>query len=243
MSLRHSFPQVSNALGSVNPVKRLTQLAKAVGAWVLVDGAQGIAHGSVDVQDIGCDFYAFSGHKLFGPTGIGVLWDKQDTLADWPVWKTGGEMISEVTYQDTRWNVLPYKFEAGTPNIAGAIGMAAAVRWFSNLDMQAVKTHEEQLLSRATKLVSEIDGLKIIGTAPNKIGILSFVIEGGHSADIGFLLDRQGIAIRTGHHCAEPLMNRFGITGTARASFSLCNTLDEVDKLFVGLQKVIKMLN
>jgi len=237
-----AFPHVSNALGTINPIKRLCQQAKASGAWVLVDGAQGIAHGPVDVQDIGCDFYAFSGHKLFGPTGIGVLWGKQALLAEWPVWKTGGEMISEVTYQSATWNSLPYRFEAGTPHIAGAIGMATAVRWFSDLDMNAVETHELALLNRATEQAEEFDGLSIVGSAANKIGILSFNIKEGHSADVGFLLDQQGIAIRTGHHCAEPLMGRFGITGTARASFSLYNTLDEVDALFIGLHKIRNML-
>lgn len=237
-----AFPHVSNALGTVNSVKKLCQQAKAVGAWVLVDGAQGIAHESVDVQSLGCDFYAFSGHKLFGPTGIGVLWGRHELLANWPVWKTGGEMISEVTYQDAQWNTLPYRFEAGTPNIAGAIGMAAAVSWFSSLDMEAMKNHESALLARATEQAQCFDGLRIIGSTANKIGILSFIMKGGHSSDIGFMLDRQGIAVRTGHHCAEPLMSRFGITGTTRASFSLYNTIAEVDALFVGLEKAKKML-
>ncbi len=237
-----AFPHVSNALGTVNPVKRLCQQAKAVGAWVLVDGAQGIAHGPIDVQSLGCDFYAFSGHKLFGPTGIGVLWGRQELLADWPVWKTGGEMISTVTYQNAQWNTLPYRFEAGTPHIAGAIGMAAAVNWFSSLDMAAMQSHESALLARATEQAQHFEGLRIIGSATHKIGILSFIIEGGHSSDIGFMLDRQGIAVRAGHHCAEPLMARYGITGTARASFSLYNTIAEVDTLFAGLHKVKKML-
>lgn len=237
-----AFPHVSNALGTVNPVKKLCQQAKAVGAWVLVDGAQGIAHGPVDVQSLGCDFYAFSGHKLFGPTGIGVLWGRQELLVDWPVWKTGGEMISTVTYQNAQWNTLPYRFEAGTPHIAGAIGMAAAVSWFSSLDMVAMQNHESALLARATEQAQRFEGLRIIGSAINKVGILSFIIEGGHSSDIGFMLDRQGIAVRTGHHCAEPLMARFGITGTARASFSLYNTIEEVDTLFAGLHRVKKML-
>jgi cysteine desulfurase/selenocysteine lyase len=237
-----AFSHVSNALGTVNPVKKLCQQAKAVGAWVLVDGAQGIAHGSVDVQNLGCDFYAFSGHKLFGPTGIGVLWGRQALLADWPVWKTGGEMIATVSYQNAEWNTLPYKFEAGTPHIAGAIGMAAAVNWFSSLDMAALQEHEAALLARATEQAEDFEGLRIIGSASHKIAILSFIIEGSHSSDIGFMLDRQGIAVRTGHHCAEPLMARYGITGTARASFSLYNTIAEVDILFSGLQKVKNML-
>jgi len=237
-----AFPHVSNSLGTINPVKQLTAKAKAVGAWVLVDGAQGIAHGAVDVQDLGCDFYAFSGHKVFGPTGIGVLWGKASLLAEWPVWQTGGEMISEVSYQDAHWNVLPYRLEAGTPHIAGAIGLGAAIRWFSQLDLEAVAIHEKALIQRATDLAEGFEGLTIVGNAPDKTGVLSFVMSEGHPADIGFLLDRQGIAIRTGHHCAEPLMNRLGVPGTARASFSIYNTLDEVNTLFEGLKKVRMML-
>ncbi|MYM63004.1 SufS family cysteine desulfurase [Pseudomaricurvus sp. HS19] len=237
-----AFPHVSNSLGTVNPVAELTALAKQAGALVLVDGAQGVAHGNVDVQALGCDFYAFSGHKIFGPTGIGVLWGRQELLAEWPVWITGGEMIATVTYQDAIWNQLPYRLEAGTPHIAGAIGLGEAVRWFSQLDMVAVAAHEQALLQKATELAASIEGLKLIGTAKHKVGVLSFVMAGGHPADIGFLLDRQGIAIRTGHHCAEPLMNRLGVPGTARASFSIYNTLEEVDVLFEGLRKVQMML-
>lgn len=237
-----AFPHVSNSLGTINPVKQLTAKAKAVGAWVLVDGAQGIAHGAVDVQDLGCDFYAFSGHKVFGPTGIGVLWGKASLLAEWPVWQTGGEMISEVSYQEASWNTLPYRLEAGTPHIAGAIGLGEAIRWFSKLDLNAVAVHEKALIERATDLAQAFEGLTIVGNAPDKTGVLSFVMNEGHPADIGFLLDRQGIAIRTGHHCAEPLMNRLGVPGTARASFSIYNTLEEVDALFEGLKKVRMML-
>lgn len=237
-----AFPHVSNSLGTINPVKLLTEKAKGVGAWVLVDGAQGIAHGAVDVQDLGCDFYAFSGHKVFGPTGIGVLWGKKSLLEEWPVWQTGGEMIAEVSYQDARWNVLPYRLEAGTPHIAGAIGLGEAIRWFSELDLDAVAQHEQGLITRATELAEAFEGLTIVGSAKNKTGVLSFVMDEGHPADIGFLLDRQGIAIRTGHHCAEPLMNRLGVPGTARASFSIYNTLEEVDALFDGLKKARTML-
>lgn len=237
-----AFPHVSNSLGTINPVKLLTEKAKGVGAWVLVDGAQGIAHGAVDVQDLGCDFYAFSGHKVFGPTGIGVLWGKKSLLEEWPVWQTGGEMIAEVSYQDARWNVLPYRLEAGTPHIAGAIGLGEAIRWFSELDLDAVAQHEQGLITRATELAEAFEGLTIVGSAKNKTGVLSFVMDEGHPADIGFLLDRQGIAIRTGHHCAEPLMNRLGVPGTARASFSIYNTLEEVDALFEGLKKARTML-
>lgn len=237
-----AFPHVSNSLGTINPVKVLTEKAKKVGAWVLVDGAQGIAHGAVDVQDLGCDFYAFSGHKVFGPTGIGVLWGKKSLLEEWPVWQTGGEMIAEVSYQDASWNQLPYRLEAGTPHIAGAIGLGEAIRWFSELDLDAVADHERALIERATALAEEFEGLRIVGNAKNKTGVLSFLMDEGHPADIGFLLDRQGIAIRTGHHCAEPLMNRLGVPGTARASFSIYNTLEEVDALFEGLKKVRTML-
>lgn len=237
-----SMPHVSNALGTVNPVQELTALAKAQGAFVLIDGAQGVAHGHVDVQAIGCDFYAFSGHKLFGPTGIGVLWGREEVLENWPVWLTGGEMIATVSYQEATWGELPNRLEAGTPNIAGAIGLAAAIEWFSALDSVAMQAHENALLARALELSENVPGMKIVGNAPQKIGILSFIIEGAHPADIGFLLDQQGIAIRTGAHCAQPLMKRLGVPGTARASFSIYNTLDEVDALFAGLKKASMML-
>ena len=237
-----AFPHVSNALGTVNPVKELVQMAKRYGALVLVDGAQGIAHGGVDVQDLGCDFYAFSGHKLFGPTGIGVLWGRKSILADWPVWLTGGEMIADVTYQTATWGNLPNRLEAGTPHIAGAIGLGAAVEWFSGLDLAAVQAHEKSLIDAAMKQAKDIEGMRLIGTAANKVGILSFVMDNAHPADVGFILDRQGVAIRTGDNCAQPLMNRLGINGTARASFSLYNTLDEVDAFFVALRKAQSML-
>jgi cysteine desulfurase/selenocysteine lyase len=237
-----AFPHVSNALGSINPVKDLCRQARAAGAWTLVDGAQGIAHEPVDVQNLGCDFYAFSGHKLFGPTGIGVLWGRESVLADWPVWQTGGEMIATVTYEDAIWGELPGRFEAGTPNIAGAIGLGKAVEWFSSLDMPAVMAHETALIQSATEQAQAFEGQRIIGSAKNKIGVLSFVMAEGHPADVGFLLDRQGIAIRTGHHCAEPLMGRLGVPGTARASFALYNTLEEVDQLFAALAKVKNLL-
>ncbi|UTA49173.1 cysteine desulfurase [Simiduia sp. 21SJ11W-1] len=237
-----AFPHVSNSLGTVNPIEDMTRAAKAVGAWVLVDGAQGIAHGGVDVQAIGCDFYAFSGHKMFGPTGIGVLWGRAELLAEWPVWQTGGEMISEVTYQDAKWNTLPYRLEAGTPNIAGAIGFGAAVSWFASLDLQALQAHEQKVLAYAHARAADCEGLQIVGTAPNKAGVLSFLMAGGHPADVGFLLDRQGVAIRTGHHCAEPLMNRLGVPGTARASFSIYTDTADIDALFTALEKVKTLL-
>lgn len=237
-----AFPHVSNSLGTVNPIKWMTEQAKKFSAWVLVDGAQGIAHGNVDVQDIGCDFYAFSGHKIYGPMGIGVLWGKEELLADWPVWQTGGEMISTVTLQDATWNVLPYRLEAGTPNVGDAIALGEAIRWFSELDYAEIAAHEKALMARATELAKEFDGLRMIGEAEDKVGAFSFVLDQGHPADIGFLLDRQGIAIRTGDHCAQPLMARFGVPGTARMSFSIYNTIEEVEQFFKALKKVHMML-
>ncbi|AFU98154.1 aminotransferase class V-fold PLP-dependent enzyme [Simiduia agarivorans] len=239
-----AFPHVSNSLGTVNPVGTMVAKVRELAprALVLVDGAQGVAHGGVDVQALGCDFYAFSGHKLFGPTGVGVLWGRESILAEWPVWQTGGEMISSVSYQSAEWNRLPYRLEAGTPNIAGVIGLGEAVRWFGELDLAGLQSHEAALLARAEALATDFDGLRVVGTAPQKAGVLSFLMDGGHPADVGFLLDRQGIAIRTGHHCAEPLMNRLGVPGTARASFSIYNRLDEVDALFAALDKVRFML-
>ncbi|MBA6328289.1 SufS family cysteine desulfurase [Colwellia sp. MB02u-6] len=237
-----ALPHVSNALGTVNPVKELTALSKEKGALVLIDGAQSIAHGNVNVSDIGCDFYVFSGHKLFGPTGIGVLWGKKEVLQDWPVWQTGGEMIATVTYESSTWGGLPNRLEAGTPNIAGAIALAAAIDWFTSLNLSAVQAHEQALMASALEQAQAFEGLTIIGNAPNKMGVLSFILKGCHPADIGFLLDRQGIAIRTGEHCAQPLMRRLNLPGTARASFSVYNTLEEVDALFIALKKVQNML-
>jgi len=237
-----ALPHVSNALGTVNPIKALTAQAKKIGALVLIDGAQGIAHGNVDVSDIDCDFYVFSGHKLFGPTGIGVLWGKEVVLQDWPVWQTGGEMIAQVTYESSTWGELPNRLEAGTPNIAGAIGLGAAINWFTSLDLSAVQAHEQALMARALKQAQAFNGLQVIGNAPNKIGVLSFILHGSHPADVGFILDRQGIAIRTGDHCAQPLMRRLNVSGTARASFSLYNTFEEVDALFIALKKAQNML-
>ena len=237
-----AFPHVSNALGTLNPVKLLTAKAKEHGALVLVDGAQGIAHGGVDVRDIGCDFYAFSGHKLFGPTGTGVLWGRANVLQDWPVWLTGGEMIADVTYQDATWGELPNRLEAGTPNIAGAVGLAAAVNWFSALDTHAVQAHEKALLASAHEQADAFEGMRIVGTAPAKMGVMSFILDGIHPADVGYILDQQGVAIRTGDNCAQPLMKKFNIPGTARASFSIYNSLDEVDVLFSALRKAHMML-
>ena len=238
-----AFPHVSNALGTINPVKVMTAKAKRFNAWVLVDGAQGAAHGWADVQEIGCDFYVFSGHKVYGPMGTGILWGRASLLESWPVWRTGGEMISTVTLQKSTWNVLPYRFEAGTPNVGAAIAFGKAVEWFSNLDHNAVIEHEMALLNYATKLANDFEGLTIIGNAAHKISVLSFILDVGHPADIGFLLDKQGIAIRTGDHCAQPLMTKFNVPGTARVSFALYNTFDEIDALFIALKKVKVMLS
>ncbi|MFC4698952.1 aminotransferase class V-fold PLP-dependent enzyme [Glaciecola siphonariae] len=237
-----AVPHVSNALGTVNPIKDIAKKAKQNGAWVLIDGAQGIAHGDVDVQAIGCDFYVFSGHKLFAPTGVGVLWGRKSLLETWPVWQTGGEMISDVEYQTATWGELPNRLEAGTPNIAGVIGLGAAVEWLSNLDIPALQAHERDLLAYASERVKEIKGMKIVGTAPEKIGVMSFQLQGAHPADIGFILDKQGVAIRTGDNCAQPLMKRLGLPGTARASFSIYNTRADIDRLFDALKKAQTML-
>jgi cysteine desulfurase/selenocysteine lyase len=237
-----ALPHVSNALGTINPIMEISKKAKDKGAWVLVDGAQGIAHGDVDVQEIGCDFYAFSGHKLFGPTGVGVLWGRKEILETFPVWQTGGEMIDDVNYQDATWGALPNRLEAGTPNIAGVIGLGAAVKWLSTLDIKAMQAHEQDLLAYATQCAQEVEGMRIVGTAPNKIGVMSFQLDNAHPADIGFILDKQGVAIRTGDNCAQPLMKRLGLPGTARASFSIYNTRKDIDQLFEALKKAKQML-
>ncbi len=237
-----ALPHVSNALGTVNPIVEISKKAKQKGAWVLVDGAQGIAHGKVDVQEIDCDFYAFSGHKLFGPTGVGVLWGRKEILEEWPVWQTGGEMIADVNYHDATWGALPNRLEAGTPNIAGVIGLGAAVTWLSTLDLDAMQAHEQDLLEYATQCAQKLEGMRIVGTAPNKIGVMSFQLDNAHPADIGFILDKQGVAIRTGDNCAQPLMKRLGLPGTARASFSIYNTRKDIDQLFEALAKAKKML-
>jgi len=239
-----AMPHISNALGTVNAVQKLTAQIreKAPHALVLIDGAQGVAHGGVDVQAIGADFYVFSGHKLFAPTGVGVLWGRKSVLADWPVWLTGGEMIASVTYQDATWGELPNRLEAGTPNIAGVIGLGAAVNWLAAQDLVAMQAHEKLLLARALEFAEQLPAMRVVGAAADKVAILSFVLEGAHPADIGFLLDRQGIAIRTGEHCAQPLMRRLDVPGTARASFSIYNTEQEVERLFAGLKKAQSML-
>jgi cysteine desulfurase/selenocysteine lyase len=229
---------VSNSLGTVNPVEDMVRDAHKVGAKILLDGAQAIAHWDIDVQALDCDFYVFSGHKLFGPTGLGVLYGKEALLNAMPPYQGGGEMILHVSFEKTTYNVLPYKFEAGTPNIAGAIGMAAAVDYLHGLDRIALAKHEDALLARANELAAQTDGIRIIGTSKNKVSVLSFLIEGAHPHDVGTLLDQQGIAVRTGHHCTMPLMDQFKIPGTVRASFTFYNTLEEVDALFKAIEKV-----
>jgi len=228
---------VSNAIGTVNPVARIIEMAHAVGAKVLVDGAQAVAHWPLDVQALGCDFYAFSGHKLFGPTGIGVLWGREELLDAMPPFLGGGEMIETVSFEGTTWNTLPFKFEAGTPNIAGVIGLGAAIDYLSALDRGAAAAHELSLLQYTLELAQDIEGLQRIGNPREAVGIYSFLLEGCHPSDVGMLLDQQGIAVRTGHHCAQPLMTHFGIPGTARASYSIYNTREDVDALFEGIRK------
>lgn len=229
---------VSNSLGTINPVTEIIRKAKAVGAITLIDGAQAISHFPVDVQALDCDFYAFSGHKVFGPTGIGVLYGRQQLLDSMPPYQSGGEMIERVTFEQSTWSQLPYKFEAGTPNIGGAIGLGKAIHWLANQDRGALQAHEEQLLQYLNQRASETKGLKQIGTATSKVAVLSFLLDGGHPNDIGQLLDQQGIAVRTGHHCTMPLMDRLGIPGTVRASLSVYNTHDDIDALFNALDKV-----
>lgn len=232
---------VSNVLGTVNPVAELVAKAKSVGALTLLDGAQAVPHYRPDVQALGCDFYVFSSHKLFGPTGIGVLYGREQLLEELPPYQFGGEMIERVSFDRTTWNTLPYKFEAGTPAIAEAVGLGAAIDYLNGLDRQAIEAAEQTLLAKANGLVDSIPGMAVIGTARNKVPVMSFKIDGLHPSDIGTLLDQQGIAIRTGHHCAMPLMDFYGVPGTARASFAFYNTLEEVDQLFTALQKIQRL--
>ena len=233
-----SISYASNALGTINPVKKMIEMAHAYGAEVLLDGAQASAHLPIDVQDLGCDFYAFSGHKMYGPTGIGVLWGKGDILDNMSPYQGGGEMINYVTFEATEYAPLPHKFEAGTPNIAGAIGLGAAIDYLGSLDMDAITAYETHLLHYATAAVESIKGFNIIGTAHHKVPVLSFVHGTIHSHDIGTILDSEGIAIRSGHHCAMPLMDFYGVAATSRISLSFYNTVQEIDRCIVALQKV-----
>jgi len=234
---------VSNALGTVNPVVEIASRAHAAGALLLVDGAQAVAHFPVDVQALGCDFYAFSGHKLFGPTGIGALWGREDLLEAMPPFLGGGEMIERVSFAGTTFNHLPFKFEAGTPNIAGAIGLAAAIDYLSSLDRSGAAAHEAGLLALTLELAGEVPGLERVGAPAEAAGIFSFLLAGSHPSDLGMLLDEQGIAVRTGHHCAQPLMERFGIPGTVRASYSIYNTQDDVQRLFEGIRRAARLFD
>ena len=233
---------VSNALGSINPIKDIVRLAHARNIPVLVDGAQAAPHLAIDVQDLDCDFYAFSGHKVYGPTGIGILYGKAALLEAMPPYQGGGDMISSVTFEKTIYNRIPHKFEAGTPHISGVIGLGAAIAYVNEIGLPAIAAHEHELLTYATRTIGSIPGVRVIGTASQKAGVLSFVIEHIHPHDIGTILDQEGIAVRTGHHCAQPVMDRFGIPATARASFALYNTTREIDALAAGIEKVKEFL-
>ncbi len=234
---------ISNALGTINPIENMINLAHEYGAKVLIDGAQATSHTSVDVKNLNCDFYVFSGHKLFGPTGIGVLYGKEDLLEKMPPYQGGGDMIKMVTMKETQYNELPHKFEAGTPNISGVIGLGAAIDYVNKIGLENIENHEKQLLDYANQMASEITELKFVGTAKNKTSILSFTLDGIHPHDVGTILNNDGIAIRTGHHCAMPVMEYFQIPATSRASFSFYNTHAEVDVLIEGINKCSKVFN
>ncbi|MFN8428600.1 MAG: cysteine desulfurase [Spirosomataceae bacterium] len=238
-----SVVHVSNALGTINPVKEIIEAAHKIGAKVLIDGAQASSHIDIDVQNLDADFYAFSAHKLFGPTGMGVLYCKKELLEAMPPYRGGGEMIKEVTFEKTTYADLPYKFEAGTPNIADVVAFKAAIDFINDLGKKNIAAYEDELLKYATEKLSEIEGLTIVGQAKEKVSVVSFILDNIHPQDVGIILDQQGIAVRTGHHCTQPLMKRFNIPGTIRASFSVYNTFEEIDRLVEGVKKVIKMLS
>ncbi|WP_170228022.1 SufS family cysteine desulfurase [Vicingus serpentipes] len=233
---------VSNTLGTINPVKEIIKKAKAIGAFTLIDGAQAVPHKKVDVQELDCDFYVFSGHKMLGPTGVGILYGKEAILNSLPPYQGGGDMIKTVTFEKTTYNELPHKFEAGTPNIVGGIALAAAIDYMNNIGIHNIEAYEHELLTYATEKIKQIEGLRIIGEAKQKASVLSFVVDGTHPSDIGMIIDKLGVAIRTGHHCTEPLMNRLNVPGTARASFAFYNTTEEIDIFIEGLKRAIKML-
>lgn len=238
-----SITHVSNTLGTINPVEAIIEKAHQHGALVLIDGAQSVQHMKVDVQKLNCDFYVFSGHKVFGPTGVGILYGKRKVLEMMPPYQGGGDMITKVTFEKTTYNELPFKFEAGTPNISGGICLATAFEYLNKMDMEAIEKYEKQLQSYAQKELLKIDNVRIIGTAENKTSVVSFVVENIHPFDIGTLLDKQGIAVRTGHHCTQPLMDRFKIPGTVRASFAFYNTFEEIDAFIIALKRAIQMLS
>ena len=229
---------VSNALGTINPVRRIIEMAQAWKVPVLVDGAQAVPHLKVDVQELGCDFYTFSGHKVFGPTGIGALYGKAEWLEAMPPFQGGGDMISSVTFEKTIYNEVPYKFEAGTPNIAGVYGLGAALEYVEQIGLANIASYEHALLAYATEAIQQIAGVRILGTAREKAGVISFILEGVHAHDVGTILDREGVAVRTGHHCAQPVMDRFGVPATVRASLAFYNTKQEINVLAAGLQRV-----
>ena len=237
-----AITHVSNTLGTINPVKEVVDFSHKLNTPVLFDGAQSVPHMKVDMQDLDCDFYAFGGHKMFGPTGIGVLYGKKNWLEKLPPYQGGGDMIKTVTFEKTTYNDLPHKFEAGTPNIAGGIGLGAAVDYLNEIDWESVYEYERDLLEYATSQLVQIEGIKIIGTSEDKVGVLSFVHEKAHHYDIGTILDQLGVAIRTGHHCTEPLMRRFNVSGTARVSFAFYNTKEEVDIFVLALKRALKMI-
>lgn len=237
-----SITHVSNTLGTINPVKEIIKLAKEAGALVLIDGAQAVPHTKIDVQDLGCDFYAFSGHKMFGPTGVGILYGKEAILNDLPPYQGGGDMIKTVTFEKTTYNELPHKFEAGTPNIVGGIGLGVAIDYMNSKGLDKIEAYEHELLTYATEQIKQIEGVRIVGEAAKKASVLSFVVDGTHPSDIGMIIDKLGVAIRTGHHCTEPLMNRLNVPGTARASFAFYNTFEEIDIFIAALKRAVTML-
>jgi cysteine desulfurase / selenocysteine lyase len=236
-----AISHVSNALGTVNPVRQMIAEARRRGIPVLVDGAQAVPHGRVDVQALDCDFYAFSGHKVYGPTGVGVLYGKLEHLVSMPPYQGGGDMIASVTFEETTFNDVPYKFEAGTPNIAGVVGLGAAVDWLEGIGFEAIASQERDLLEYATAALAAVPQVRLVGTARRKASVLSFVVEGVHAHDVGTVLDHEGVAIRAGHHCAQPVMDRLGLPATARASFAVYNTREEADALIAGVRKVLEV--
>jgi cysteine desulfurase/selenocysteine lyase len=247
-----AITHISNTLGTINPVKEIIKLVRqhtplsgeteGAGTFILIDGAQAVPHTKVNVQELDCDFYAFSGHKMFGPTGVGILYGKEAILNDLPPYQGGGDMIKTVTFEKTTYNELPYKFEAGTPNIVGGLGLGVAIDYMNSIGIDNIEAYEHELLAYATEQIKQIEGVRIIGEAQNKASVLSFVVDGTHPSDIGMIIDKLGIAIRTGHHCTEPLMNRMSVPGTARASFAFYNTKEEIDVFISAVRRAVKML-
>lgn len=237
-----SIVHISNTLGTINPVKEIIDKAHALDVPVLVDGAQSAQHLPIDVQALDADFFVFSGHKVFGPTGIGILYGKEKWLEAMPPYQGGGEMIKTVTFEKTTYNELPFKYEAGTPDISGSVGLGVAMEYMQQIGHQAIRTHEQDLLQYATEGLSQIEGIRFVGEATNKASVISFLLEGAHPYDVGTLLDKLGIAVRTGHHCTQPLMDHYGIPGTVRASFALYNNREDVDRLVAGVERAARML-